>query len=87
MEAWSGVKTLSFMLPEPASVSYWFQTGLIGGGVLRFLSIRWYQMIPSPAAIMSEAPDIMANVGGSEKTNQPINIAHKTVMYSKGAMT
>ena len=58
----------------------------MGGGVLRFLSIRSYQMIPSPAATMIEAPDIVVNVGGSEKTNHPINIAHKTVMYSKGAM-
>ena len=53
----------------------------------RLLSIFSYQMIPNPAAMMSEAPDNMVNVGGSEKINHPINIAQITVMYSKGAMT
>ena len=59
----------------------------MGGDVLRLFSILSYQMIPNPAAMMSEAPDSMVDVGGSENKNHPINIAHKTVMYSKGAMT
>jgi hypothetical protein len=59
----------------------------MGGGVLRLLSICWYQMIPNPAAMMRAAPDNMVKVDSSEKINHPINIAHKTVVYSKGAMT
>ncbi len=59
----------------------------MGGGVLRLQSIRSYQMIPNPAAMMRAAPDNMVKLGSLEKTNHPINIAHKTVMYSKGAMT
>ena len=47
----------------------------MGGGVRRLLSFFSYQMIPNPAAMMSEAPDIMVNVGGSEKINHPTIVA------------
>jgi hypothetical protein len=45
----------------------------MGSGVPRSLSIRWYQMIPNSAAMMRAAPDNMVKVGGSEKTNHPVN--------------